>query len=165
MKLKYNTTSVNCTFAELETSDWFSKVGGSCIPGTKTVSSWGDAVQSLNDPEWSNLCLSARNGYVQALKDTNHKMYKQWNVIAIEVKKLSDPLVASKVAKLTLTKQQKHRVAQVVAWDIMHCLMEAAYSDIVKPGFYSALSYYYVQGRLPCGWFGGEYPDGMQLIY
>jgi hypothetical protein len=99
---------------------------------------------------------------------TNYGTFKgairEWNEIALEVKKAVDPLVMRKIEDVT----REHNLPKVfhnrVRWDIMHLCMEAEYADLCSPAFYAGISYFYVNGHFTCGW-SGEYPEGMLVIY
>jgi hypothetical protein len=54
---------------------------------------------------------------------------------------------------------------RTVQWDLLHLCMEAEYADVYPPGFFASHAYWYIKGHFPCGWRGGEFPNGTLIIY
>ena len=72
--------------------------------------------------------------------------------------------LASNVSDRNAVRQPEYRIAAVrqannlplefedcVQWDILHYCMEHEYCDMLPPGTYRGLAYWYLRGRFPCG--------------
>jgi hypothetical protein len=149
---------------ELERANWFSRVGMHDAATAIVVTSWQEAIAHCASIDWENLCLEARNQYVDRLVERSKERFSKWNDIVNELRKTADPFVRRKIQPVV----RKHRLPKVfedtVQWDILTSCMEAEYADVYPPGFYASLASWYIKGHFPCGW-QGVFPRGMQIIY
>ena len=51
-----------------------------------------------------------------------------------------------------------------IRWCLLGLCMEAAYSDILTPRFFTEISEWFYQGHFPCGWQGDLYA-GKLVVY
>jgi hypothetical protein len=147
----------------LEKAAWFSRVGVRDTTTAVVLTSWQDAVEHCSTPEWEILCLEAANQYRERIIERSRDRFARWNEIAQEVRETAIPFV---LRKLEAIKRELLPAVfeNTVNWDIIHFLMEAEFADLVPPGFYTGLAYWYDKGHFPCGW-SGEYPKGTLVIY
>jgi hypothetical protein len=149
---------------ELRSADWFSRVGVVDLEQVAILSSWGEAIESCQSPQWEYLCLEAANQYRERLLETAPAAFSRWNDTVIAVKPVTEPLVREKAAAVAEQFSLPKVFLDTVEWDILHLCMEAEFSDFVKPGWYASQSYYYANGHFPCGW-EGEFPHGRLVVY
>ncbi|MDO1583075.1 hypothetical protein [Rhizobium oryzicola] len=152
------------TLDKLDSVEWFRRVGDKDQSNVDFVESWTEAIQHCASGDWESLTMEAANQLRERIFEVNKERLNKWNEIRDVVKPFSDALVSDKIGSVTQSKKLPQVFADCVRWDIFHLCMEAEYSDIVKPGFFASLSYYYVSGHFPCG-FSGDFPNGRFVIY
>jgi len=152
------------TLKRLEGIDWFYAVGQKDTEQAIVLTSWDEAVTSCACNEWEDLLLEATNRYCQKLASLSGDRFGHWNELVREAKKITEPLVASKIEKTVKNNNLPKIIVDTVNWDILHLLMEAEFADVYPPGFYASQGYWYVHGHFPCGW-KGEFPEGILIIY
>lgn len=152
------------TLAQLELAEWFRAVGQQDTEAAIILPSWEDAVASCASAEWQNLLLEATNRYREKLASLSPDLFQQWNVITNDVKAVTMPLVARKIAQVVKVQRLPKVFEDTVQWDILGVAMEAEYADVYPPGFYGSQAYWYVKGHFPCGW-QGDFPAGKLIIY
>jgi hypothetical protein len=152
------------TLDELERAAWFSNVGVRDTSAAIVLSSWEEAIEQCGSQDWEDLCLEAANQYCERLVERSKQRFRQWNDVAIEMRKAFEPLVDRKIAKVTSDHNLPKEFRDSVLWDMCHLGMESEFSDVYPPGFFASHAYWYVKGHFPCGW-QGEFPDGKLIIY
>jgi hypothetical protein len=152
------------TLDKLQKSQWFSRVGIHDANDAEVLSTWYEAVESCNSPEWEDLCLEAANQYRERLVEKSPSRFSKWNDIVNEIKPATQALVRNKTKGVIEENDLPIGFLHTVDWDILHLCMEAEYADVHPPGFYASQAYWYVSGHFPCGW-RGEFPQGHLVIY
>ena len=152
------------TLDKLDSVDWFVNVGKKDQSQVEYVNSWGDAVHSCSTTDWENLTLEAANQLRERIREKSKERLNQWNSVLKTVKPFSDALVKDKASYVASQNQLPNSFIKCVRWDIFHLCMEAEFSDIVEPAFFSSLSFNYFNGHFPCG-FSGNFPHGRFIIY
>jgi hypothetical protein len=152
------------TLDQLEKANWFSCVGVKDTARVIVLSSWQEAIKHCGSIEWENLCMEAVNQYCGRLVERSKERFNQWNDIAIELRKETEPFVRRKIQAVVLENKLPQVFENMIQWDILHVCMEAEYADVFQPGFYASQAYWYVKGHYPCGW-EGEFPKGKLIIY
>ena len=150
---------------ELTPIDWFTHVGEK-IPHERVIvlSSWTAAVAHCSSDEWEELRLESANRMRAAIHRESEQRFHQWKQILDEVKRATEPLVERKVAPVRAANHLPLEFENCVQWDILHYCMEHEYCDMLPPGTYRGLAYWYLRGRFPCGWDGTP-PDGRMIVY
>lgn len=152
------------TLDKLASVNWFRNVGEKDQTMVQYVQSWDEAYISCSSTDWENLTLEATNQLRERIKENNADRFIEWNDIVRTVKPFSESLSEEKTRGIFSNNEIHQVVLSCVKWDILHLCMEAEYSDIVEPAFFSSLSYYYFNGHFPCG-FSGSFPDGRFIVY
>ena len=140
------------TLRELDAASWFSRVG---IPDFKTVlmlSNWTEAMQWCGMLEWENLRLEVCNQYREELLRRSESRLNLWNTIVQAARAEIQPRAEAWTAKVVKEHELPKRFVDDVRWDMLNLLMEAEYDDIMEPGFYTRLAFWYVKGHFPCGY-------------
>jgi hypothetical protein len=152
------------TLDRLEKASWFSRVGINEGPSAAVVTSWPEAIAHCDTSEWEDLRLEALNQYRECIAHRSKERLELWNDAVREVKKITRPLVARKIATVV----REHALPEIftirVNHDILGFCMEAEYADVCPPGFFTSIGYWYVNGHFPCGWWGA-FPRGQLVIY
>ena len=152
------------TLERLEKAYWFSRVGINEGPGVAAVASWPQAIGRCDTAEWEDLQLEALNQYRECIAQRSKDRWEFWSETVREVKKITRPLVARKIATVV----REHTLPEIfsiqVDHDIIGFCMEAEYSDVCPPGFFTGLGHWYIKGHFPCGW-SGLFPQGKLVIY
>jgi hypothetical protein len=156
------TTAV--TLDRLEKADWFARVGVKDTSVAMVLSNWDDALEYRHSEQWQYLRLEARNQYCERLALRSRDRFVKWNDIVNEMKKTTIPLVTRKTEAVMRQYDLPKAFRGAVDWDILAVFMESEYADIIDPGFYAGLAYWYAAGHFPCGWHG-EYPKGSLVVY
>jgi len=140
------------------------RVGEQDTTGVIVLSSWREAAEHCASVDWENLCLEAANQYRERLVERSINRFRQWNDIAIELKKTTVPFVKRKIEPVVGANSLPPVFEHTVQWDMIHLCMEAEYADVYPPGFYASHGYWHVHGRFPCGW-EGAFPRGRLVVY
>jgi len=151
-------------FDRLEQNDWFSALGQPHEGPFIILGSWTEAVEICGAAEWQDLILEAANRYSEAIARRDTERFRQWNTVAVEVRKVVLPLVESKVRPVCVAYSLPGVVETCVRWDLIHFGLECEFADVFPPGFFASQVYWYVNGRFPCGW-AGEFPEGKLVLY
>lgn len=152
------------TLDKLDSVEWFANVGKRDQSYANYLNSWDEAIEACSALEWENLTLEAANQLTAQIRVKSKERFNQWNAVLKIVKPLSDALVRDKSEHIATSNKLPDSFLSCVRWDIFHLCMEAEYSDLVEPGLFSSLSFYYFNGHFPCG-FSGVFPKGRFLIY
>lgn len=152
------------TLDKLDSVEWFANVGKRDQKYVNCVNSWDEAIEACSALEWENLTLEAANQLAARIREKSKERFNQWNAILKIVKPFSDALVGDKSERIAMLNKLPDTFLSCVRWDIFHLCMEAEYSDLVEPGFFSSLSFYYFHGHFPCG-FSGNFPKGQFIVY
>lgn len=150
--------------AQLDGVEWFRNVGQKDTEAAIVLSSWPKAVASCASVEWENLCLEAVNQYREKLDSRSRERFQQWNEVVTDLKTVTTPLVQHKVERVVHDHDLPQVFEDTVRWNILGLAVEGEYSDIVAPGYYAGLAYWYMAGHFPCGW-QGSYPEGKLIVY
>ena len=153
------------TLEHLDENEWFTQVGlKGDIADARILSSWQEAIDHCSLIEWQNTRLEAANQYRERILKVSKERFVSWNEIAREVRKVAIPFASRKIQSVVRENNLPAVFGQAVEWDVIHVCMEAEYTDVVPPGFYSGLCYWYTVGHFQCGWEGG-FPGGRPIIY
>ncbi len=149
---------------------WFSSVGGLAaltLPFPyRLVGSASAAKEAIEQPEWEGWTLDRGNDATSYLHARYRNRYAgQWNKIVriakafllegVEPRLL--PALASALPSSTIA-------VNLVRWDLVSALMEAAYADCRPPQFFTHVVAVYEAGHLPVGWDAGS-EGGTLLVY
>jgi hypothetical protein len=90
--------------------------------------------------------------------------FQEWNKLTKEAQGRINIEVMPKIQE-----HQQHRglpdpFSQCVRWDILGAVMETTYRACRPPAFFERLLTLYELGRFPCGWKGGEWPNGRLVV-
>ncbi len=148
----------------MQEADWFSNVGAPWDGEARVLGSWPEAIASCLDRSWQELILEASNQYASRVQQSDMGRFSEWNDMMLSLKPVAQSLVAEKTKSLLNIQDIPEKVIRTMEWDMMHLLLEAENADIVKPGFFAAQSFWYTNGRFPCG-YEGRFPDGLRVIF
>jgi hypothetical protein len=151
---------------QLDDAKWFARVGVHDEVSSVAVvlSSWEQAIAHSSSDDWKNLKLEIANRFRERLIEAKPERFCRWNDIVAEVKKCTMPLVRRKLEPAVVRYKLPRSVVETAEWDILHLCMESEYIDVLPPGFYSGLAYWYAQGHFPCGW-ERQHAKGLPIIY
>jgi hypothetical protein len=148
----------------LEDASWFSRIGIHEGYDVGVVASWPEAIKHCDSSEWEDLQGEALNQYRECIARRSKQRLELWNATVDEVKKITKPFVADKIAAVV----REHALPEIfriqVIYDITGVCMEAEYADLCVPGFFTNIGNWYVNGHFPCGWWGA-FPQGNLVIY
>jgi hypothetical protein len=148
----------------LEQASWFSRVGIKEGPGVVVLGSWPEAIEHCDSIEWEDLRLEALNQYREYIVRRSKERWEMWNETVDDVRKITEPFVARKIATIVRAQALPELFRTRVDNDMIGVCMEAEYSDVCPPGFYTYIGDCYFYGHFPCGWWG-VFPDGNLVVY
>lgn len=149
----------------LENVHWFANAGLKDIPDATFVANWLAAVASFASSQWENVQLDALNILGQNVLARSQQFYNQWNNHVIELKPVLDDLIKRKSDLIVRQENLPIEFIGNIYADLLGAAMEAEYSDIVAPGFYTnVILDCYLKGHFPCGW-EGDFPKGRLIVY
>lgn len=152
------------TLDKLEAVTWFEKVGVKEFVNVLHVGSWQEAMRAAASPNWEDLTLEMANQLREKILKVDKKRFEEWNEAVTTIKKFSNALVFDKTFAVLAEFSLGNPFLHSVQWDILHLCMEAEFGDIVEPGFYHAIAFYYLKGHFPCG-VSGDAPDLIQVVF
>jgi hypothetical protein len=152
------------TLDKLDSVEWFQNVGQKDNEFVEYVGTWKAAIKSCSSTAWENFTLEAANNLRVRILKVAPERFKLWNEVIDIVKPFSQALVQDKISGILAAENLPKAVSDCVEWDILHLCVEAEYSDVVEPGFFSSLSYHYYTGHFPCG-YKGKIPNGKIVVY
>lgn len=137
---------------KLKQAPWFLRVG---MPleddSVKAVESWEQAMRLCLSWDWEDDCLEARNALSVTLARDHRKRFQDWNKIVHAV----DDHLTSAMENVARRAIAEHSLPEKFEWVLvnMTCMasVEAEYSDIVSPAFFTKLAHWCLAGHLPCG--------------
>ena len=156
--------TTKATLSEIGSVTWFTSCGQPWNDSVLVLSSWEEAVESCQSDHWTWLTEEAASGLSQAIATKSKERFRSWNSVVNELKLLTVPLVKSKIWTVVAAFHLPQAFEDCVQWDVLHLLLEAEYSDLVKPAFFSSQAFWYLKGRFPCGW-SGVFPQGKLVIF
>jgi hypothetical protein len=169
MKRRPNTDLI----AKIGLYDW-GKSCGKPLPCPEDVDcraaeTWHEACQLSGRSMWENAELEARNQLTVFLALSFPEEDRQWNDVTDDARV---GFVDNELPMKLRVALRRHGLQPVpksivdsVQWNILAAIMEDAYGDLNPPRFFTKLLPIYEAGHLPCGWEGGEYPEGRLIIY
>jgi hypothetical protein len=153
---------------KLDEAEWFASVGQPLDEGLRAsviaVASWSEAIACCASDEWSNFALEQRNLLTMFLHTHALERYRRWNHLVVAVKDVVNPLIERKLLSLAdrLDVPPCLKVVRDAArWDLLGACMELEYADVRQPGYFRGLMFWYLSGRIPCGW--GDRDEGGAL--
>lgn len=153
------------TLNQLMSKPLFSKVGEFISDLVTPVCNWEDAFRECSTYDYKALRNNASNQLTIELHEYHNDLFNQtWNAYGEAIHFYIKEFVTTEVSKLKLNAEMTKRITDCVNWDLLHLGFECQYSDLIKPAFFTGLSYWYDQGHFPCGW-DGEYPAGKLMIF
>lgn len=149
---------------QLENASWFSRVGINEGSVAVFVTSWPEAIERCDAFELDDLQTESMNQFRERIARHSSQRLRLWNETVREVKKITGPLVTSKIAALVQENDLPEIFSVQVNHDIMGLCMESEYADLCPPGFFTSISQWYIDGHFPCGWWGA-FPLGKLVVY
>lgn len=117
------------------------------------------AVRLAGSEGWQALKQEALNQYRVRLSESSKSRFNQWNDVLGEVNRCLGARFDSALAAGVECHPVLQPILPTVRLDFVLLSMEAEYSDVYQPSFYSGLAYWYMNGYLPCSW-DGDFPSG-----
>jgi hypothetical protein len=157
--------ATTATLRYLDAAPWFSRVGMAESGSHPLVlKSWPDAVEHVCSDAYRDLNTAAANRFGDKVLARSRDRYDKLWEICDELEKCTIPLVCYKIEPVVRKHKLPDCLQDKIGIDILHACLEAEYADLVKPGWFTGLSYWYVKGHFPCGW-EGTHPDGRLIVY
>ncbi|GAB1159747.1 hypothetical protein YWY31_57720 [Paenibacillus illinoisensis] len=158
-------------FDRIDRINWFTNCGAPLAPGIinqniAQVDNWEQAKTWYSDSRWEDTTLEARNTLTAYLYSKYPNKYSEWNKIVIKAKGYIESSLSEKLRSYEEKYNLGNSFIDCVKWDVLHAIMEFAYSDCKKtPRFFLDLILVYENGNFPCGW-DGDYPvNGKLVVY
>ncbi|WP_111838028.1 hypothetical protein [Agrobacterium sp. lyk4-40-TYG-31] len=151
------------TLDKLNSVEWFRLVGVGDIEGVRLLTSWPEAISHASSLAWENTRLEAANAWRVKLLQKDKSAYATWNDRVNIVKPYAEALISDKL-QAYINPQYLDAVTLEARWDILHLCLECEFADVLDPGFYHSLAYYYLSGHFPCG-VEGDPASGSMVIY
>jgi hypothetical protein len=142
----------------------FSQVGKCQSVHARIVRTWSLAIEHCSKPLYDDLRVDATNNITTTLLKTHRDAFERWNEAADANRPLFDELMEEKVHPVAKANHLPAAFVDTVRWDLSYLLMEAEYSNLLRPGFFTGLSYWYSTGFFPCGW-EGVHPAGRVIVF
>jgi hypothetical protein len=148
---------------------WFENCGKpleleeSMIGNIDQCLTWEQAVKEADSYEWKCIKNEAVNQITQYLDAKHRKIYQTWNLIIDEIRPLLNEVYEDKIL-FFLPSNLNKELGQSIRKDILRLLIEAHWSYLVQPVFFTPVTFWYIKGHFPCGW-RGDFPNGQLLVY
>jgi hypothetical protein len=153
------------TLNQLVNCDLFGRVGDSVEDdGIVQVATWRDAIKAHESVHWQYWMENERNRLTSELHKTCRERYNvTWNVIVNECRDIVSECVREALLRFSVI-PGIDSVRINAEWNILGALMEAEYSDVISPGFFTDVVTWHFAGHYPCG-RDDRFPKGRLLIY
>jgi len=153
--------------AVLEKADWFCQVGINQADTVQTLSSWQEAMKYCDSVDGENFGLAGMNEVRDQVRVRADSRYQQWNDIVHDLEPAVKPLVKRKIDKVFRENDLPREPFELMVYKgILRPCIELEYCDVLQPGFFANIAYWYVKGHFPCGWKGvytkEKYSDGVR---
>ncbi|MFE5131974.1 hypothetical protein, partial [Bacillus mobilis] len=103
------------------------------------------ASKSINQLKWENLCLDKIGDVTSHLSKNYKEMYnKNWNNLAMDIKKEIIPVVDEKLSVLISEGQLLENMKSQILFDIMNIALYKSYSLVCESEFYNCLYEVYI---------------------
>jgi hypothetical protein len=132
--------------------------------GVLVVTSWEEALEWHGEGTWEDVHLEGANLIGEAICAKSVERYQNWNAVVELVTPFVEGLVEEKVRETVQRVGLDKAFIDSVLWDIVNLAVEAEYSDLIAPGFFTRLGEWYERGHWPCGW-DGPMTGGRLVIY
>ena len=154
------------TFSELSTVLWFSRVGNADLENSADfVQSWQGAVASMVNG-WEEIRINQINSFEERLRENHPTAWEEWETRSESVKSAVDMVMSVHVEpSLSVMLNDRSSIVKSVYLDLFGLGMECEYSDILDPGFFAGLAFFYWRGHFPCGWRGKQSSEGRLIVY
>lgn len=153
------------TIRDLEAAPWFSRVGMTRgVNGPLVLKSWPDAIEHVRSNTYKALNTAAANQFGDEVLARSKERYDKLCEVTDELEKRTTPIVYYKIEPVVREHKLPGFLQAKIGIDILHACLEAEYADLVKPGWFTSLAYWYVSGHFPCGW-DEAHPQGRLIIY
>lgn len=153
------------TIRYLEAVPWFSRVGmAEGDDGPVVLKSWPDAIEHMRSDVYKGLNTAAANRFGDEVLARSKERYDGLCEVTDRLEKCTTPIVFYKVWPTVREHKLPGFFEAKVAIDFLHACLEAEYADLVKPGWFTNLAYWYAKGHFPCGW-EGTHPQGRLIVY
>ncbi|MFD0588386.1 hypothetical protein ACFQZE_10265 [Paenibacillus sp. GCM10027627] len=147
---------------------WFENCGHSFLTEEgstiKFVDSWELAMKNCSHINWENTSLDARGELTVFLHNKYQTQYMQWNNLVDLAKCFMELEVYPYIEKTKESFGLDEGFCHSVKWDILHVILEDAYSKYYRKTFFRDLLEVYEKGNFPCGW-EGKWPKGNLIVY
>jgi len=144
--------ATQATLEQLEGAEWFTQVGQP-IEGddVRVVDSWEEAIRLATSPEWIERKLAVMNDLRISLMQADPKHIDHYEDVLEEIE-LSAIDVAHWHCQPLIDEGVDENLLEAAIQDMRGVLIEAEFANVVPPGFHAGLSYWYANGRFPCGY-------------
>lgn len=133
----------------------------------RAAKSWETACALAQEQIWEDTELDASNETTLFLHTHFRNEYRHWNEIAEPAREFVNDRVTLRF-RMAVRRQfgpPPKTIVDSMKWDIVHAVMEDAYSDLNPPAFFTKLLMLYKNGHFPCGWENGIYPEGRLIVF
>ncbi|WP_340399400.1 hypothetical protein [Paenibacillus sp. FSL H8-0079] len=157
-------------FDRIDSIHWFTNCGtpiaqGSIKQSIVLIDGWVQAEKWYSATSWEHTTLEARNTLTEFLHRKYPNQDAEWNKKVEDAKGYIDSSLSAKLHSYKDQYQLDHIFVDCVKWDVLHAIMEFAYTDCKRlPHFFLDLLQIYENGHFPCGW-EGDYPNGKLVVY
>ena len=157
---------------ELEAVPWLSNVGQ---PVTEVmpwpfvpVNSWGEAFACFDD-DWETLKGAARDRLTGFFRDRHNRGVRDFNWNEM-IRAIKARVITPLDERVWRPFGERHGLTPVfsdlVASDVRYAIAEHETRRVAgRPAFFLPLLRVYRAGHFPCGWCGGEWPDGFLVVF
>jgi hypothetical protein len=138
---------------------------------TCQVTSW-EEVAAVSTDEWYRSKQERYNDVSRAVAAERRDLFDGpwWNVIATGARDELDARLTERLVKTFHADRMSpffNRIPGIVKGDNLFAIVEASWAAFgcKVPSFWRDLFTLYEAGHLPCGWDGGQYPNGFLVYY
>jgi hypothetical protein len=131
------------------------------------VESWPEVVASYTE-EWAEMQQKRLSDLTRALARDHRDLYDRWwNELVRPVREELKARMPPQVAETFRVNGMSPFLLHVAESDITRAVVETSWAAArcKVPSFFRNLFTVYEAGHFPCGWDGGEYPNGFLVYY
>lgn len=168
-------TAVEELIEWLRQAVWFSQVGQTVEKGYGVVvrlPDWDAALKYCDGRGWLRIMYREGDRLYDGLAARfGPEFLEEWNSRVQMWRPVVEEMIPQQTTRLDLGSEGLKRLCVAARYDLLHACLECEYESTLDSlsgfdtRFFRRNAGWYCRGRFPCGWLGGDPPEGNLVLY
>jgi hypothetical protein len=119
----------------LDSVEWFTAVGTDIRPAFSHAHSWPEAMALCQSDTWGEITHEMAQELPVAVLRLSIDRYRTRSQAVDEITEVIEPMIDRKITAVVETNRLPIQFRDCVRWDILHCVLEHEFGDLVPHGF------------------------------